>query len=88
MTGRALIEPSFGQEKQAMGLATRWQRWWEAQQMVLLLARLAHHLRLGEVVAHSGAHHPAAAAGLWLGAVAPRCLGGAGGYLVAAWLDG
>ena len=29
-----------------MGLVTRRQRQWEAQQMVLLLARLAHHLLL------------------------------------------
>src|SRR5205823_5318338 len=36
----------------------------------------------------SGAYHPEAAAGLWVGAVAPRCLGGAGGDPVAAWLDG
>jgi hypothetical protein len=44
--GRAAIEASFGQDKQALGLATRRQRRWEAQQMVLLLARLAHHLLL------------------------------------------
>jgi hypothetical protein len=42
--GRAMIEATFGQDKQALGLATRRQRRWEAQQMVLLLARLAHHL--------------------------------------------
>jgi hypothetical protein len=42
--GRALIEASFCQDKQALGLVTRRQRRWEAQQMVLLLARLAHHL--------------------------------------------
>lgn len=44
--GRALIESSFCQDKQALGLVTRRQRKWEAQQMVLLLARLAHHLLL------------------------------------------
>ena len=44
--GRARIEASFCQDKQALGLATRRQRRWEAQQMVLLLARLAHHLLL------------------------------------------
>ena len=44
--GRALIEATFCQDKQALGLATRRQRRWEAQQMVLLLARLAHHLLL------------------------------------------
>jgi hypothetical protein len=44
--GRAMIEASFGQDKQALGLVTRRQRRWEAQQMVLLLARLAHHLLL------------------------------------------
>src|SRR5256884_5670411 len=44
--GRALIESSFCQDKQALGLVTRRQRRWEAQQMVLLLARLAHHLLL------------------------------------------
>lgn len=44
--GRAIIESSFCQDKQALGLVTRRQRRWEAQQMVLLLARLAHHLLL------------------------------------------
>src|SRR5437660_7139479 len=44
--GRATIEASFCQDKQALGLGTRRQRRWEAQQMVLLLARLAHHLLL------------------------------------------
>jgi hypothetical protein len=44
--GRAMIEATFGQDKQALGLATRRQRRWEAQQTVLLLARLAHHLLL------------------------------------------
>ena len=44
--GRAMIEATFCQDKQALGLGTRWQRRWEAQQMVLLLARLAHHLLL------------------------------------------
>jgi Transposase DDE domain group 1 len=44
--GRAMIEATFCQDKQALGLVTRRQRPWEAQQMVLLLARLAHHLLL------------------------------------------
>src|SRR5919198_1151353 len=44
--GRARIEATFCQDKQALGLVTRRQRKWEAQQMVLLLARLAHHLLL------------------------------------------
>jgi len=44
--GRAIIEATFCQDKQALGLVTRRQRRWEAQQMVLLLARLAHHLLL------------------------------------------
>ena len=44
--GRAMIASSFCQDKQALGLVTRRQRRWEAQQMVLLLARLAHHLLL------------------------------------------
>jgi hypothetical protein len=44
--GRAMIEATFCQDKQALGLVTRRQRRWEAQQMVLLLARLAHHLLL------------------------------------------
>jgi hypothetical protein len=43
---RAMIEATFSQDKQALGLMTRRQRRWEAQQMVLLLARLAHHLLL------------------------------------------
>src|SRR5438067_2298277 len=44
--GRAMIEATFCQDKQALGLVTRRQRKWEAQQIVLLLARLAHHLLL------------------------------------------
>jgi hypothetical protein len=44
--GRARIEASFCQDKQALGLVTRRQRRWEAPQMVLLLARLAQHLLL------------------------------------------
>ena len=44
--GRALIEATFCQDKQALGLVTRRQRQWAAQQMVLLLVRLAHHLFL------------------------------------------
>ena len=42
--GRAMIAATFCQDKQALGLVTRRPRRWEAQQMVLLLARLAHHL--------------------------------------------
>src|SRR5207244_11184858 len=44
--GRAMIEATFCQDQQALGFVTRRQRRWEAQQMVLLLARLAHHLLL------------------------------------------
>src|SRR5262249_48030730 len=44
--GRALIASSFCQDKQALGLVKRRQHTWEAQQMLLLLARLAHHLLL------------------------------------------
>ncbi len=44
--GRAMIEATFCQDKQALGLVKRRQRQWEAQQIVLLLARLAHHLLL------------------------------------------
>jgi hypothetical protein len=44
--GRAMIEATFWQDKQALGRVTHRQRRWEAQQMVLLLARLAHHLLL------------------------------------------
>jgi hypothetical protein len=43
---RAMIESSFCQDTQALGLVKRRQHKWEAQQMVLLLARLAHHLLL------------------------------------------
>ncbi len=42
--GRAMIEATFCQDKQALGLVKRRQHTWEAQQMVSLLARLAHHL--------------------------------------------
>jgi hypothetical protein len=44
--GRAMIEATFCQDKQALGPVPRRQRQWEAPQMVLLLARLAHHLLL------------------------------------------
>ena len=44
--GRARIEATFWQDKQALGLGTRRQRRWEAQQIVLLLARLANPLLL------------------------------------------
>jgi hypothetical protein len=44
--GRAMIQASFCQDKQALGLVKRRQHKWEAQQVVLLLARLAHHLLL------------------------------------------
>ena len=44
--GRAMIEATFCQDKQALGLVTRRQRQGDAQQMVLLVARLAHHLLL------------------------------------------
>jgi hypothetical protein len=44
--GRAMIEASFCQDKQALGLVKRRQHKWEAQQMVLLVARLAHHILL------------------------------------------
>jgi len=44
--GRAMIEATFCQDKQALGLVKRRQHKWEAQQMVLLLARLAHHILL------------------------------------------
>jgi Transposase DDE domain group 1 len=44
--GRAMIEATFCQDKQGLGLVKRRQHRWEAQQMVLLLARLAHHLLL------------------------------------------
>jgi len=44
--GRAMIAATFGQDKQALGLVKRRQHKWEAQQVVLLLARLAHHLLL------------------------------------------
>src|SRR5918911_5241154 len=37
---------TFCQAKQALGLVKRRQHQWEAQQMVLLLARMAHHLLL------------------------------------------
>src|SRR5439155_23721762 len=42
--GRAMIAATFCQDKQALGLVTRRQRRWQAPAMVLLVARLAHHL--------------------------------------------
>jgi len=44
--GRAMIEATFSQDKQALGIVKRRQHTWEAQQIVLPLARLAHHLLL------------------------------------------
>jgi hypothetical protein len=44
--GRAMIEASDCQDKQALGVVKRRQHKWEAQQMVLLFARLAHHILL------------------------------------------
>jgi hypothetical protein len=44
--GRALMEATFGQDQQALGLVTRRQRRWAAQHMGRLWARLAHHLLL------------------------------------------
>jgi Transposase DDE domain group 1 len=44
--GRAMIEATFCQDKQALGLVKRRQHKWEAQQMVLLLGPLAHHILL------------------------------------------
>jgi Transposase DDE domain group 1 len=44
--GRAMIEATFCQDKQALGLVKRRQHKWEAQQILLLLARLAHHILL------------------------------------------
>jgi hypothetical protein len=42
--GRAGIDASFCQDKQGLGIVKRRQHSWEAQQIVLRLARLAHHL--------------------------------------------
>jgi hypothetical protein len=44
--GRAMIDATFCQDKQALGLVKRRQHKWEAQQMVVLLARLAQHVLL------------------------------------------
>jgi hypothetical protein len=44
--GRAMIEATCCQDKQALGLVQRRQHKWEAQQVVVLLARLAHHILL------------------------------------------
>jgi hypothetical protein len=43
---RALIEATVCQDKQALGLVKRRQHTWEARPMVLLFARLAHHILL------------------------------------------
>ncbi len=42
--GRAMIEATCCQDKQGVGLVKRRQHTWEAQQIVLLWARLAYHL--------------------------------------------
>ena len=44
--GRAMMAATVCQEQHALGVVTHRQRRWEAQQRVLLLARLAHHLLL------------------------------------------
>jgi hypothetical protein len=44
--GRAMIEATCCQDKQALGLVTHRQRQWEAHPRLLRLARLAHHLLL------------------------------------------
>ena len=44
--GRARIAATFCQDKQALGLVKRRQHTWEAQHVVLLFARLAHHIVL------------------------------------------
>src|SRR5215217_5677070 len=79
------------QDKQALGLVTRRQRQWEAQQMGLLLARLAHHLLLGSKQWLSrvpGTGAPTTAPGLRRGTVAPRWLGAPWSEPMAAWGDG
>jgi hypothetical protein len=42
--GRAVIEAAFCQDKHGLGIVKRGHHHWEAQHLVLLLARLAHHL--------------------------------------------
>lgn len=44
---RAMIEATVCQDQQGLGLVKRRQHTWEAQRMVLLVARLAPHLLLG-----------------------------------------
>jgi hypothetical protein len=44
--GRAMIAAPLCQDKPALGLVTRRQHTWEAQYVVLLFARLAHHILL------------------------------------------
>jgi hypothetical protein len=44
--GRAMIEATLCQDKQALGLVKRRQHTWEAQHRVVLFARLAHHILL------------------------------------------
>src|SRR5690349_18911957 len=43
---------------------------------------------VGQAVAEPGAGDPTAVAGLWVGAVVARCLGGTRGHPVAAGVDG
>jgi hypothetical protein len=87
--GRAMIEATFCQDKQAfrardppsapVGGAT------EGRAVGPLGASSA---RVGQAVAESGAVNPTAVTGLWMSAVAAGCLGGAGGHPVAARLEG
>src|SRR3989442_13452295 len=87
--GRAMIEATFGQDKQALGLVKRRQHKWEAQQIVLLLARLAHHLLLWSKRWLSRVpHHAGALKGLWPGAAAPGRDDSPWRHPVAARLDG
>jgi molybdopterin converting factor small subunit len=84
---RASIEASFCQDKQALGMVKRRQRRWEAQQIVLLLARLAHHL-LVWAKRWLSRRHPPPFARLWVSAFAAGSGHGARRAVLAAWMVG
>jgi Transposase DDE domain group 1 len=85
--GRASIEASCCQDKQALGMVKRRQRQWEAQPIVLLLARLAHHL-LVWAKRWLSRRHPPPFARLWVSAFAAGSGHGARRAVLAAWMVG
>ena len=87
--GRAMIEATFCQDKQALGLGgTPPAQVGGSADGAAVGSPGPSCASMGQTVAQSGAYHAATAAGLWPGAVAPRCLGSPQSYPMAARVDG